>query len=195
MLMYEHFEEAVKIESEIEQLQAPLIEAEEKEMEYFTEMTEIAELEELEKIAKEAIESAEKRKQLMDEEKEKIEASYEEFQQAILYIEDIEMEDVKEKAESLVSVMEERYRTYEQLYNYYVDSVEADLVFYEMIYDEDVTIDQLEEQLAKINELYHQINEQNKKFNELTTEYNEMKKRFYEVAELNVVFDEEEKNE
>lgn len=187
--MYEHLEEAVQIERSVEELQLPLTEAEEKEMEYYSTMTELADLEELENVANQAIQSAEKRMELINEEKEKISQSYDEFQLAIPYIENIEMEDVKEKAETLVEIMEERYDTYEELHQHYIDSIEKDIELYEMIYKEDVTVEQLEEQLTLINELYNEINERNERFNDLTAKYNEMKKSFYEIAELNVKFD------
>ena len=152
-------------------------------------MAEVADLAELEAISLKAIESSTVRKGLMEQEKEKIDESYTVFKKVIPLLEEIEEEEVVNEATELISIMEERYLTYEKLYEDYMQSVEYDNQLYEMISDEDVTLAEIEEQLTHINKTYEDINGLNETFNELTSSYNKQKKSLYESMQLNVVFE------
>ncbi|MDQ0253883.1 tetratricopeptide (TPR) repeat protein [Evansella vedderi] len=187
--MYEHFEEAVVIERAVEEIQVPLTEAENNEFEWYEEMLALSDLEEIEALAAQAIESAEERRALMDEEKEIIDNAFQEFQQAIDFIEDFQDEVVKEQAEDIVRMMEERHQTYQDLYNKYMETIDMDIELYTLIYQEELTIEELQEKHDLVNEAYQQINELNNQFNEITAEFNNAKREFYENAGLEVVFE------
>ncbi|WP_158282214.1 YkyA family protein [Salipaludibacillus keqinensis] len=187
--MYEHLEESVQIEQEIEAKQEPLTSAEENEVALYEEMLTLSSVEEIEPLADEAIESAEQRRELMDEEKELIEESFSIFQEAEQHVEDIEEEEERQAAENLVNTMNERYEVYQELHEAYMTSIDQDIQLYEMAKDEEVEVEQLQEQHDSVNELYNEITELNQQFNELTNQYNDAKMEFYEAAELNVVFE------
>ncbi|ADU30924.1 YkyA family protein [Evansella cellulosilytica] len=187
--MYEHLEEAVAIEVELGEKQAPLTEAENMEYELYEEMLTLSELSEIEELAQQAIESAESRRELMVEEKEIIDAAYEEFALAKAFIDDIEDEEIKQQADEMVSAMENRYEAYNELYNKYVETIDIDIELYSMVFQEELTVDELQAQHDIVNEAYNEINEFNDMFNQYTTAFNDAKRDFYEAAELDVVFD------
>lgn len=187
--MYEHFEESVTIEKAVEDLQGPLTEAENNEFEWYEEMLTLSELEEIEELAEQAIQSAEERRTLMDEEKEIIDNAYEEFQLASEFVEDFEEEEIREKAESVMAIMTERYETYQELYTMYMETIDMDVELYTMLFEEELTVEELQEKHESVNEAYREINELNSRFNELTADFNSSKREFYELSGLQVVFE------
>lgn len=186
--IYEHLEEAVQIEHSVADKQGPLTEAEELEHEWYEEMLALSDEDEIQELSQQAIESAEERRTLMNDEKVIIEEAYEEFQQSKEFITELD-EEVATHAVQLVQTMEERYELYEQLFNKYNETIELDIELYELIAQEDLTVEELQEQHDLVNEAYEEINELNNNFNEKTVQYNEEKREFYEVAELNVVYE------
>lgn len=187
--MYEHFEESVTIEKAVEDLQGPLTEAENNEFEWYEEMLSLTELEEIEELAEQAIQSAEERRALMNEEKEIIDNAYEEFQLAREFVEDFEEEEVRDKAESVMAIMDERYETYQDLYDKYIETIDMDIELYTMLYEEELTVEELQEKHESVNAAYREINELNSRFNELTSEFNAAKREFYELSGLQVEFE------
>ncbi|WP_416151099.1 YkyA family protein [Salipaludibacillus sp. HK11] len=188
-LMYDHLEESVQIENEIEGKQDPLTNAEQEEVNLYEEMLTLSSVEEIEPLADQAIESADTRRELMEEEKELIEESYLIFQEAEQYVDDIDDEDVLQAANSVVETMNERYDVYMQLHEAYTHSIDLDILLYEMAKDEEVEVDELQEQHDTVNEAYSEISQLNDQFNQLTNDYNDAKVNFYETAELNVTFE------
>jgi len=188
-LMYDHLEESVQIEKEIEVKQEPLTNAENDEVDLYEEMLTLSSVEEIEPLAIEAIASAEERRKIMEEEKSLIEESYSIFQEAEQHIEDFDEEKVVQAANELVETMNERYDVYQELYEEYIHSIDQDIRLYEMAKDEEVDVEELQDQHNATNESYNQINELNQQFNQLTNEYNEAKIHFYETSELDVVFE------
>lgn len=186
--MYDHMEESVSIEMDMADIQEPLQSMEQEELSMYEEMLEISEIEEIEPIAENAIASAEERRSMMEEEQDIMERSYEEFNEARDYIDDLE-EEVVPYAEDAVSAMDIRYEHYQELHEAYLASIELDIELYNMMKDEDVEIESLEEQHDSVNEAYEEISSLNDTFNELTRDYNDTKMDFYEAAGLNVQFE------
>lgn len=188
-LMYDHLEESVQIEKEIEAKQDPLMNAEKKEVDLYEEMLTLSSIEEIKSLADEAISSAEERREIMDEEKSLIEESYATFLQIEPYIEDINEDDIEQAANELVETMDERYDSYQKLYEEYMKSIDQDIRLYEMVKNEEVEVEELQEQHDVANEGYNKITQFNEQFNQLTNDYNDAKINFYEVSELDVVFE------
>lgn len=189
-LMFEHLEESVQIEQEIDAKQGPLTEAEQNEVELYEEMLSLSSVEEIEPLADEAIESAETRKEIMEEELELIEESYSIFQEAEQHVESIdEEEEERALGEELVEVMGERYEIYLQLHEEYMTSIDEDIQLYNMAKDEEVEFEELEAQHEAVNESYSRVTDLNGQFNELTNAYNDAKVAFYEESDLNVSFE------
>ncbi|MDG5789488.1 YkyA family protein [Evansella sp. AB-P1] len=187
--MYEHLEEAVSIERAVGEKQDPLTEAEDNELQWYTEMSETSDMEEIEYLAQQAIQSAEDRRELMEEEKEIIDEAFEEFQLAKPFIDDIEDESLQNNANSMVSIMEDRYEVYQELYEHYIETIDMDIELYTMYFQEDLAFEELQQQHDLVNEAYQRINELNQEFNEYTANFNESKRDFYDLAELDVVFE------
>lgn len=61
-----------------------------------------------------------------------------------------------------------------------------------MFQNEELTLEELEQQINLINETYEKVVAANESFNKLTDQYNNAKVSFYKKAGLEVVFKEEE---
>lgn len=184
--VFENWEEAVQIESDIQSIQGPLAENEEQESTLYSEMLSLSELEDIQPLSEEAVNSAEERRELMEEEKAIVDDAYEQFTDSSGYIEDIEDEAEREAAETVVDTMDERYEAYNALHDQYTNSIDNDIELYEMIASDEVEVEELQEQHETVNESYEQISELNTAFNEKTNEFNEAKMNYYSEADLNV---------
>jgi hypothetical protein len=137
----------------------------------------------------EAIVSIQSRETMINHEKESIEESFQEFkkiEEAVGKIEDFEVVDV---LTDLVKVMHDRYNNYQKLYDSYVAAITLDRTLFEMLQDEELIMEDLQNQIDKVNEAYEKLEEYKKEFNKKTDEYNQLKREFYEKAELNVQFE------
>ncbi|WP_280770766.1 YkyA family protein [Salipaludibacillus daqingensis] len=181
-MIYDYLEESVQKEIEIEDKQGPLTEAETNEMEWYGEMLALSNIEDIEPLVDEAIASADERKSLVEEEQLIMEQSFSIFQEAEAFTEDINDEDAKNYADEFVIIMNNRYDTYEELYDTYLQSIEEDILLYEMVKDEEVELEELQEQHEMVNEMYNEISELNEQFNQLTAEFNDTKLAFYNEA-------------
>lgn len=186
--MYEHLEESVSIEMEMADIQEPLQTMEQDELAMYEEMLTISDIEDIVPLAEDAIASAEERRSMMEEELEIVERSYEEFNEARDYLDDLD-EEVLPYAEDVMSAMDDRYDHYQELHTSYMASIDLDIELYEMMKDEDVEIETLEEQHDTVNAAYEEISALNDEFNDLTRQYNDRKRDFYEAADLNVTFE------
>ncbi|UTR15246.1 YkyA family protein [Salipaludibacillus sp. LMS25] len=185
-LMYEKLEKAVQIENEMASLQGPLVEAEEKELQLYDDMVGLSALEEIEPLSQEAIESAESRRTMMEEEKALFDEAFQIFQEAEQYAEELEEDEAKKAARTLIDIQHDRESVYEELYSEYVSSIDKDIKRFEMIAIEETVSDEQEKQQEKVNENYARITELSDQFNTLLNDYNEAKVAFYESAGFNV---------
>lgn len=192
--IYEKLEEVVAIEKDFEEQQDPLVTLEKKEQEYYSNIIELGldKMDEINKISDKALESIAKRKEHMDIEEASIQESKQAFETIQTHIEDIEETELKEKAQELYDTMMNRYSVHDELYENYSTGLLYDQTLYEMFKKEDLSIDDLEEQIKKINDIYQVVLENNEKFNELTKKYNELKLSFYEESGIEVSVKEEE---
>lgn len=189
--IYNHLESAVSLEAVFEEQQQPLVELEKKEQDIYEKIIKLgmSEFDEIKALSQEAIEVVNERESRIEKEKESIDASKEEFLLTESKVDNLKDEKVRLNAEELMKVMNNRYESYNKLYTYYKDAIALDRELYEMFQKEELTLEQLENQVKKINEMYDNVVKENEKFNELTDTYNKKKKEFYIAAELNVVFE------
>ncbi len=188
--VYQHLETAVELEAPFEQQQEPLQQAEQKENELFEQIIALGmdEFEQISSLADEALVSVESRLTMVETEKESIEASYQEFSEIESLVGDAEEEWSSTLAE-LSESMEERYHTYQELYSVYTEALNKDRALFEMLKEEELTMEDLQAQIDQVNESYRDVTEKKEQFNQSTDEYNEMKRSFYEAAELNVRYE------
>lgn len=186
--IYQHLEKAVVLEDMFKEQQAPLLEAEQKEHEIYEQIISLgmSEFDEIVRLSKEAITYVDKRNELIEKEKSSIEAGYEEFkkvtEQEVSKLE----EDVVANLNEMIEMMDNRYDAYQKLYTNYKKAIELDRELYEMLQQEDLTIEELQAHIDKINESYEEVLAVKEDFNNYTEAYNELKKSFYEKTNLNV---------
>lgn len=186
--IYTIFEKVVNLEDPFKKQQEPLKKLEQKESELYDEIMDIG-LNDFDKVvalSNEAITVLEEREQRIEAEYESIKASKEEFTLVNNEIENIKDEKLAEKAKQIKMTMENRYSAYDSLFEAYKTSISYDKELYTMLQKSDLTMDELEAQIKKVNESYKIVMKQNDVFNKLTEEYNKLKMEFYEDASLNV---------
>lgn len=186
-------ESVVELEQEFENQQDPLVELEKEEKEIYSKIITLGmkEFEQIVTLSNEASAIVDKRQEHMDIEASSIQASKKEFEKIDPLIEKIEDAELKKKATELKSTMMERYQIHDSLYENYLNGLTYDKELYQMFQNENLSIDQLEEQIAKINDAYKLVLDSNKEFNDLTQRYNDIKFDFYKAAGIEIT---EEKN-
>ncbi|WP_010282831.1 YkyA family protein [Bacillus timonensis] len=192
--MYETLEKVVTLEKDFEKEQDPLVELEKKEKELYDEILTLGmkEFDQIVTLSNEALSIVADREKRIDNEHESIKASKKEFQKVESIITEIKEDSVKNEAKDLVSLMNQRYESYEELFASYNEAIEQDKTLYEMFQNKELTLDELEKQINLINETYEKVVAANETFNKLTDQYNKAKVSFYKNAGLEVVFKEEE---
>ncbi|QOR68890.1 YkyA family protein [Cytobacillus suaedae] len=188
--IYETLEEVVNLETSFKEQQNPLVELEKKEKELYDQIISLGmkEFDKIVALSKEALAIVEERETRLNEENASIEASKEKFNLVKDYIANLEDEKLTKDATQLVELMESRYSSYSTLYSNYLEAIGHDKELYTMFQSEDLTLEQLEEQIKKINESYEKVIAANEEFNNFTEQYNESKLAFYENAGLEVVY-------
>ncbi|MBM7621761.1 putative transcriptional regulator [Bacillus tianshenii] len=188
--IFETLEKVVDLEESFEAQQAPLLDLEQKEKQIYDEIITLGmkEFDQIVKLAQEGSSLVEKREEAMMAEKESIEAAREQFEEVKTSIESLDDEDLKKEAQSLYQLMEKRYEAYMTLSGHYMEAIQLDKELYALFQKEDLTLEELQLQINKINELLVKIKESNQAFNEFTEQYNEAKFSFYKNAGLNVEY-------
>ncbi len=191
--IYETLEKVVAVEKDFEEQQNPLVELEKKEKELYDKILTLGmkEFDQIVSLSNEALAIVGDRETRINNEQKSIEASKKEFQKVDALISEIKEDSVKEEGNELVSLMNKRYESYEDLYTVYKEAIEHDKKLYEMFQNEELTLDELEKQINLINETYEKVVAANETFNKLTDQYNKAKVAFYQNAGLEVVFKEE----
>ena len=190
--IYTYLEKAVRIESEFIEQQNKIINLEAEEQEIYNEIINLGmdEIDRIKDLATKAMGNINKRSDLIAEEKENIHSSEEEFQKTKDYIERIKEKDIKEIAKALYDKMEKRYSSYDKLNEAYIESLELESELYEMLQNKDLKQENLTEHINKINKGYEKVLDANETFNTYTIEYNELKREFYELANIDVTYEE-----
>ncbi|MDQ0272444.1 YkyA family protein [Cytobacillus purgationiresistens] len=186
--MFEALEKVVSAEKVFKEQQNPLVELEQQEKKLYDQIISLSmkEFEEITKLSDEALDIVDQRKNHMDKENESIEQSKAEFDKTKEIIEEIDAASLKGTANELYDIMMDRYDIHDELYGNYIAAIEYDRELYELFKQEDVTIEELENQISKINDSYEKVLKDNEQFNEKTEKYNEVKLSFYKDAGLEV---------
>ncbi|MFC4404720.1 YkyA family protein [Gracilibacillus xinjiangensis] len=189
--MYEHLEKAVELEQPFADQQDPFLKLEEDEQKIYNELIELSadQMDQITELKDKALANIEERKSLLATEKESISSAEEEFLKVKDVVGDLD-EEVKPTAEQMIEAMQNRYTNYYELNEAYLNSLSEDQKLYELFTKEDLTEDELLEQINVVNETYESVLEYNDLFNQYTDSYNELKEQFYEEAGMNVEFEE-----
>jgi hypothetical protein len=186
--IYEILEKAAAEEKLFMDQQGPLVSLEKEEKAIYDKIISLGSKEqnEINKLSEEALHLTNKRQERLENEEQSIKASEKEFRKADDVIKELKDDDVKKQAEALSQTMAKRYDAHEALYEDYLSSLKYDRELYEMFKEKDVTLDQLEDQVNKLNDMYRQVFKANESFNQLTEKYNDEKLRFYKKAGLKI---------
>ncbi|WP_052807016.1 YkyA family protein [Mesobacillus subterraneus] len=182
--MFVELEKVVSIEKTFEDQQNPLVELETKEKEIYEKIISLGmkEYDQIVKLADEALANADKRVEHIDKEKESIEESRKEFRNIDKILEEIEDNGVKQQANELRTTMIKRYEIHDDLYKNYKLGLQYDKELYEMLKDKELSFENLEKQVNKVNGIYETVLKDNQEFNDQTDQYNKEKLAFYEKA-------------
>ncbi|RCW63386.1 YkyA family protein [Saliterribacillus persicus] len=184
--IYTHLEESVILEEAFAEQQEPLILLEEEEARLYEEIinSSINELDAAIEKAKEAIMLTDERESMVKIETQSIDAAKLEFDKIEPLIQDIENVAARRKAEDMYNVMQERYDAYYMLNEVYHESILQDRKLYELLLKEDLTEQELTNQVDNVNSQYDTVTDFNRLFNEKTDNYNYLKSQFYELTSL-----------
>ena len=188
--MYEHLEKSVELEEPFIESQQQLISLDSKEQEIYGQLIELSadEMDKVNELADEAITTINERKEILAEELTIMSEANEEFSNVKELVEKLKEDDQIEKAEKLVNTMEKRYATFKELNEISVSSLDENEKLYQLFKNEELTEEELKEQITAVNEVYDQETELSNNFNQLTEQYNQEKREFYESTDLNIVF-------
>lgn len=144
-----------------------------------------AAIEEINEISQQLQENTTARLELLEEERELMTSSNETFENARESVENISDEDYKQKAESLVTAMDNRYDAHATLTDNYVQALESEKVLFEYLSEEDITQDKIDEHLNTIAEYNEPINEATISFTAETEKVNQLKSEIEQILESN----------
>lgn len=186
--MYETLEKVVLSEKGFEDQQDPLVKLENEEQIIYEKIISLGmkEADEIKKLADAALAIVEKKKEHLEKEQESLAASKSEFETISPLIEEIKEPELKDKAQKLYNIMLERYSVYEELHNQYTIALQLDEDLYAMFKEDTPLLDQLQEQITKINAKYQEVLQSSEKFNEKTKQYNDTKISFYEESGMDI---------
>lgn len=186
--MYEVLEKVVTLEKPFVEQQETLVELEKQEKELYDKIMELGmkQHDEIIVLSDEAISLNEQRKERMEKERNSMIASEKEFITIQPIVEKIEETSLKKEAEQLYHTMLARYKSHESLYTYYMEGLRLDSELYTMFKNKELSLEEIEKQILKINDRYEKVLEENKTFNEQTEKFNQIKLAFYHEAGFEV---------
>ncbi|RDI47621.1 YkyA family protein [Falsibacillus pallidus] len=186
--IYKILENTVKDEKEFQDQQEPMTEMEMKEKKLFDEIMGLGvkQYDRIAELADKALVNLKNRRQRLEREQQSMDESKQNFEEVKEKIELLNDKDAKKKAGQLITLMEKRYEAHESLYKDYSSGLSLDERLYSLLKKKDVSLEELEEQINKINDIYKKIYADNDHFNQKTAEYNTAKLQFYQIAGINI---------
>jgi len=184
--MYDVLENVVSKEKVFEEQQDPLVTLEKKEKEIYDQIIELGmkEYDQIVKLSDEAILLTDQRKNHMEKETKSLKESEREFKKTADLKDELDDPELTKIANELYDIMMQRYEAHDWLYKEYSNALKYDKELYVMFKNKNLSLEDLEAQVNKLNDTYKQVYDANKKFNKLTELYNDKKLSFYKKAGL-----------
>jgi hypothetical protein len=184
---YDVLEKVVVAEKGFEEQQDPLVSLEKNEKGVYDKIIGLGmkQYDQIVKLSDEAIGMVDKRKEYMKNETESIKESKKEFIKLADIKDKIEDPSLKKQVNELYKVMMRRYKAHDTLVKEYMKGANGDKKLYQMFKDKNLSLEELEAQVNKLNGNYQKIFDANEEFNKYTEKYNETKLTFYKNAKLN----------
>lgn len=193
--IHEHLEEAVQIENNNNDEENSITELEQQEQEIYKEIIELTmdDFDKIKVLSEEATKNIDARQDLLLNENDSYEESENEFTKIKGLLKKLDGTELKEKAEEMYDTMLERYKIYGELHASYNSALEKEKDLYVLLQDEEAEQTDLTDQLDALNGDYEVVIETNDRFNEETEKYNELKKEFYNLTDLNIDYQDNDK--
>lgn len=184
--MYNVLESVVTKEKVFEDQQDPLIVLETREKELYDQIINLGmkEYEQIVKLSDEALTLSQQRKAHMEKETTSLKESEHEFKKIADIKNNLENPTLKKMANELYDLMMKRYQAHDELYKEYSEALQYDEGLYKMFQNKNLSLEDLEIQVTKLNETYKKVYAANENFNLYTEQYNEKKLSFYKKAGL-----------
>lgn len=164
-------------EEDYRAVQGDLEEREKAEQQLFEEIMALTQeqQDEVAEQAQEALDSADERLGFLQTEIESMETAEENFAEIDSVIESAEEESVIADLESLKAEMQERFTAHGQFAEAYEELIVHQKELYEMLQDEESTLQMLQEKATEVNGQNEQVQSAVTEFNELTQQVNSLK--------------------
>lgn len=186
--LHHSLEKAAESEKPFQEEQKTLEELEAKENQLYDDVMNLN-MDDYKKIvalSNEALENVSKREEHLKIENDSIKQSESEFEEAKTSAEHIKDKNIKEKADAAASHMEKRYSSYGTMYEEYKKALQLDKNLYKQLKDKDLTRDDLDQQIDKVNASYEKVLKYSGEFNEQTEKYNKAREDLYDAAGYHV---------
>ncbi|AOC90876.1 YkyA family protein [Bacillus sp. L381] len=187
-MLHDSMEKAVQAEKPFQKEQKTLEKLEKKEDELYNEVIQLNmnDYAKIVSLSDEALKNTEQRKQHLKTEKDSIDNSEKEFEAVTQTAGSIKDQSIKKKAKAAAAHMEKRYDLYGALYKDYMKAIQYDKELYSIIKKKDLTAEDLDKQISKVNDSYKKVLKQAGAFNKQTKEYNQAREELYKEAGFHV---------
>ncbi|MER0467999.1 YkyA family protein [Bacillus cabrialesii subsp. cabrialesii] len=186
--LHHSLEKAAESEKPFQEEQKTLEELEAKENQLYDDVMKLN-MDDYKKIvalSDEALENVSKREEHLKIENDSIKKSESEFEEAKTSAEHIKDKHIKEKADTAASYMDKRYTSYGSMYEEYKKALQLNKKLYKQLKDKDLTRDDLDQQIDKVNASYEKVLKYSGEFNEQTDKYNKARDDLYDAAGYHV---------
>jgi hypothetical protein len=175
------FEKIAKYESELNEQQTALVKLEQQQTKLYNKIMSLGmkEFPKVTQLSQDALQIIEKRKQRIQKENERIQLAKKQLKIVEENVSHLHDEKMKQNAVRLTKIIEKRYVAYDELYDHYHKALILEKQLYYLFQNQYVTLEQLQDQISKINTAYKEIMNANDRFNDYTEQYNKEKKRLY----------------
>lgn len=184
--IYDVLEKVVIVEKNFKEQQEPLVTLEKQEKALYDQIIKqgMKEYDQIVKLSDQALALADKRKKYLDKETASLKASEQEFAKVSDLEDQMDDPTLKKIVNQLNDIMMKRYDAHRELYKQYSDAIQYDKELYQMFKNKNLSLEDLEAQINKLNETYKKVYTANDQFNKYTQQYNEKKLLFYKKAGL-----------
>ncbi|MGE8203915.1 YkyA family protein [Heyndrickxia sp. NPDC080065] len=183
--IYLHLEKAAKMESNLVNQQNELADLLKKEQKIYTNILSVTvNNKKMDGMLEEATNLVGKRKLLLKKEKRSFQQSYKEVSQINTLIKKIEDKDLQQKAEKVAEIMNNRYKTYNKIYNKSMQEIKSNQDLYTLLLQKNSHLEKYDKQIKQMNKQTKEIKVLQNHFNKYTKEYNEAKIALYKAGNL-----------
>ncbi|MGZ9583948.1 YkyA family protein [Paenibacillus marinisediminis] len=133
-----------------------------------------------------SIASLQERQQTLDSVKQQMDEGKTQFGELTGQIDKLKDDQLKQKAEQVVTAYTKRYDTFQTLHQRYSEWIKAEQAVYEELQAQETNLKSIQNAVASRNQAFLQVEELKQQFNDYTTQFNEEKKAFYQAAGIQV---------